>query len=322
MVTRIDAFAHVTPPAFYEAMSDAHPTPALHNLYFEPLWDLERRLDVMDDHGVDRQVITLANPPIWRGLDSEAALPLTRLANDAVRELADEHPDRFVPVATLPFVTAAYRDELERCLDELDMAGVQLFTNVDGRPIDTADHLALYELASEAGAPVWLHPQLYEWYDWLDDHSLHTTFGWPFDTTVAMARLVFAGVFERFPDLDVVTHHLGGMVPYFAGRLTTFFEARVNNPELYPDFEAPDFSTPIEDQFRRFHGDTVIGGAAASFACGRSFFGDDRVVFATDYPFGPDGGRTFLQQAVDVVDSVADPDAREAIFAGNARSLL
>ncbi|RQH02364.1 amidohydrolase family protein [Natrarchaeobius oligotrophus] len=322
MVQRIDAFAHITPPEFYEEMSEVHSTPALHNLYFEPIWNVDRRLEDMDDHGIDKQVLSLANPPIWRGIDPEDALPLTRLANDLVREIADEHPDRFVPTATIPFTTDAYVEELERCLGDLDMRGVQIFSNVDGRPVDSPGHMALYETAANAGAPVWLHPQLHEWYDWLSEYEVHRTIGWPFDTTAAMMRMVFGGAFEENPDLDVIVHHLGGMVPFFIGRITTFFEARVNNPDMYPEFEAPEFSTTVREQFQNFYGDTVIGGELAPFECGRSFFGDDGVVFATDYPFGPEGGRRFMKQAVDVVETVEDEDAHEAISSANIRALL
>lgn len=322
MVTRTDAFAHATPPDFYEAMAEAHPTDALHNLYFEPLWDVDRRIADMDDHDIDRQVLTLANPPIWRGIDPEEALPLVRQANDGIRAMADEHADRLLPVATLPFATEPYVEELHRCLDELDMHGVQVFSNVDGRPVDSPGHLALYEAAAEADVPVWLHPQLHEWYNWLAEFELHRTFGWPFDTTVAMARMVFAGVFERHPDLDVVCHHMGGMVPFFIGRVSTFFEARVNNPELYPDFEAPDFTEPVREQFSRFVGDTVVGGEAASLECGLSVFGDDGVVFATDYPFGPEGGRRFMRQAVDVVETIEDRARRAAVLDGTIDAML
>lgn len=318
---RIDAFTHVMPREFHESMREAHPTPAL-DLYFEKLWDLDLRIRDMDDHGVEKQVLTLANPPAWLGIDPDDALPLTRLANDLVREAADEYPDRFVPVATLPFATDDYLDEFHRCVEDLGMAGVQIFSNDQGRPIDAPGYLALYEAAESAGAPVWIHPQLHDWYDWAPEHSLHTTFGWPFDTTLAMARLVFAGVFERFPDLDVVTHHLGGMVPYYAGRVATFFEARTNNPDLYPEFEAPDLSTSIEEQFQHFYGDTVIGGAERTLDCGRDFFGDDRVLFATDYPFGPDDGRAFIRQAVDVVETIEEEEGREAVFGGNVAGLV
>lgn len=322
MAERIDAFAHVTPPAFYEEMREVHPTPALENLYFEPIWNLDVRIADMDDHGIDRQVLSLANPPIWRGMEPADALPLTRLANDLVREMADEHPDRLIPVATLPYVTDDYVAEFERCITDLDMRGVQLFSNENGRPIDSPAHMDLYDLAASEDRPVWLHPQLHEWHDWDSEFELHRTLGWPFDTSLAMARLVFSGAFERNPDLTVITHHMGAMVPFFIGRLTTFFEARVNNPDMYPEFEAPDFSTSVREQFEKFYGDTVVGGEPAAFDCGRSFFGDEHVLFGTDYPFGPEGGRRFMRQAVDLVEGVEDEGVRRAIYGENVEALL
>lgn len=322
MGKRIDVFAHVTPPQFFDEMNEVHPTDALRNLYFEQTWNLERRITDMDAHGIDTQVISLANPPIWEGISPEDALSLTQLANDSVRDMADTHPDRLIPIATLPFVTPEYVDEFKRCVDDLGVRGVQIFTNIGGQPIDSDGHLSLYEAAANAGVPVWIHPQFHSWYEWLDEYEIHRTIGWPFDTSVAMMRLVFAGVFERYPDLDIITHHLGGMIPFFIGRISSFFEARVNNPEMYPGFDAPDFSTSVREQFERFYGDTVIGGEKSAFACGRSHFGDDGVVFATDYPFGPDGGRRFMQQAIDVVESLDNRDAKQAIFSENAERLL
>ena len=123
MPERIDAFAHVLPRGFYEEMDRAHPTETLHNLAFDALWDRDTRLDAMDTHGVDRQVVSLANPAIWRGLDPEDALPLTRSANDAVHAFAAAS-DRLIPVGTLPFAGGAYLDELRRCVEDLGMEGV------------------------------------------------------------------------------------------------------------------------------------------------------------------------------------------------------
>ena len=322
MPTRVDAFTHIIPEAFHDELVSVHPTAAADRLYFQQLYDVELRLADMDEQGVDRQVLTLGNPPLWRGIDPEDALPLVELANDMVAEVAADHPDRFIPVATLPCAGAAFRAEFDRAIDDLGMAGVQIFSNVEGQPIDSPDFQALYDRAADADVPVWIHPQLHDWYPWLPDYALHTTFGWPFDTTVAMGRLVFSGVFERHPDLAIITHHLGGMVPYFIGRVATFFEARMNNPDLYPDFEAPDFSTSIREQFANFYGDTVIGGNVPTLECGRAHFGDDHVLFASDYPFGPKGGRTFVDQAIDVVESVEDDDAREAMFHGNLEKML
>lgn len=322
MPTRIDAFAHILPPEFRERMLETHPTDELENMWFEQLWNPELRIKDMDDFGIDKQVLTLADPPIWAGMDPDDALPLTRLANDLVRNVADEYPDRFIPTATLPFLNADFVEEFDRCIQDLDIAGVQIFSNVDGHPIDSPGHMALYEAAERADVPVWIHPNFHEWYSWLHEFELRRALGWPFDTSVAMARLVFSGVFERYPDLAVITHHLGGMIPYYVNRIATSFQSRVEHPDLYPDFEAPDFTRPVEEHFRQFYGDTVIAGSERSLMCARDFFGDDRVVYATDYPFGPEDGRTYLRKANRLVDSVDDAAAREAIYAESIESLL
>ena len=111
MTGKIDAFAHVFPRPVYEKFMEVNPSEELAALDdATELWDVDQRVADMDEFGVDKQVLTLARPPIWRGMDPEDALPLTRLANDLVREVTDEHPDRFIPVATLPFATDAYVD--------------------------------------------------------------------------------------------------------------------------------------------------------------------------------------------------------------------
>lgn len=322
MPTKIDAFTHVLPAAFREQMLAVHPTDELENMWFEKLWNPEVRIDDMDEFGVDRQVLTLADPPIWRGIDPDDAVGLTKLANDLVREFADEHPDRFVPVATLPILNADFLEEFHRCVEDLDVAGVQIFANVEGAPIDSDAHMSLYRAAESAGVPVWIHPNFHEWYGWLDEFELRRALGWPFDTSVAMARLVFSGVFERFPDLDVVTHHLGGMVPYYISRIATSFESRLQHPDLYPEFEAPGFTRPVEEQFRRFYADTVIAGSERSLACARDFFGDGRIVYATDYPFGPDGGRRYLDMATTLVETIDDESVRADVFGGSVQRLL
>jgi aminocarboxymuconate-semialdehyde decarboxylase len=319
----IDAYTHVLPHEFYETLVEAHPNEQLQTLgAADHLWDTEQRLSDMDEYGIDRQVLTLVRPPIWRGLDEAEARSLVARANDAVAGYAAEHPDRFVPVATVPFPTEASLEELDRCLDDLGMAGVQLFSNVAGRPLDDAAFRPFLERVAAHGVPVWVHPQLHDWYPWLGEYDVDKMLGWPFDTGVALLRLVFGGVLEAIPDLRIVTHHLGGMLPYFAGRVKTMYEARRQYPEAYP-VDWPDFSRPIPAYFEQLYGDTAIGGSAAAAACGHAFFGDDRVVFGSDYPMGPDAGRVFLEQAYEVVEAMALSDeGREAALGGNLAGLL
>lgn len=323
MVERIDAFAHALPKSFANEMSEAHPTEELHAIADEPrFYDPDHRVSVLDEYGIDKQVITLARPPIWNGIDRDTALEMTRVANDAIRAFADEHPDRLIPVATLPLIGPEFVEEFERCIDDLDMAGVQLFSNFEGDPIDAEGSLPLYEKAEADGIPIWLHPQLHEWHEWDHEYMLHKILGWPFDTSLAMARLVFSGVMDQYPDLNIIPHHMGAMVPHFTNRLELFYEMLVEHRDVYP-YPVNELEGSVEESFSNFYADTCRCGSSELLEDGLEFFGTDNLVFATDYPFGPDEGRAFLREETAAVESMdVSEDLEERIFAGNVRSLL
>lgn len=318
---RIDAYAHVLPREFIDLMKEAHPTDELTTADVPHLYDHEKRLRDLDDHGIDKQVLTLARPTMWRGIDPEAARPLVEAANDAVRAYADRHPDRYVPVATLPFVEEAYLEEFERCMDA-GMAGVQIFSHAGETPVDSAAHRALYERVVDRDVPVWIHPQLTEWQPWDSEYMLHKMFGWPFDTSLAMGRLVFGGVFEEYPDLKVVPHHMGAMVPHFIGRIEHLHRMCVEYGDMYP-FEVRDFRGEVREQFGRFYGDTAREGSAELLEDGLEFYGEDGLVFGTDYPFGPEKGRVFMRNEVEAVEGMDVSDAtKAAVFGGNIDAIL
>lgn len=322
MVDRIDAFAHVLPRPFYRELNEAHPSDELQALEGSPrFYDSEYRLDVLDEFGIDRQVITLARPPIWRGIDPAEALALTQAANDAVREFADES-DRFIAVGTLPFVTDDYLPEYERCVDDLDMAGVQIFSNAGGEPIDSDAHRRLYARAAARETPIWLHPQLHEWHAWDEEYMLHKILGWPFDTSLSMTRLVMSGILDEHPDLAIIPHHMGAMIPHFASRIELFHRMLVEHRDVYP-YPLPEFDGSVVDQLRQFYPDSCRGGAASVLEDGLEFFGEDRLLFATDYPFGPDEGKAFLEEEIAGVEAMeVDESTREDVFAGNVEKLL
>ena len=309
----VDAFTHVLPRRFVKKINAIHPVDELADLdALAHLTAVEERIEDMDEFGVDKQVVTLAKPHAWRGLDPEDGLDLIRLANDEVSHMADDHPDRFIPVATLPFREGEYLDDRDRCLDDLGMAGVQIFSNVAGRPLD--DFHPFFEEVSARDVPLWIHPQLHEWYSWADDYQDYKAIGWPFDTSLAMSRLVCSGIMEQL-DLDVVTHHGGGMIPLYAERL-----ARFNRPE-HPN--GANVSGPLLEYYRSFYADTVVNDSATQLRCTYDFFGADQVVFATDYPYGPDGGRHWLESTLELVDDLDVPqEVRTAIFGENIRSIV
>lgn len=316
----VDAYAHVLPEEFLDRMAEVHPSAELDAMRDARFWDVERRLADMDDAGIDEQVLTLARASLWRGLDPERALSLVRAANDAVAAYA-ERSERFVPVATLPFLTGPYLDEFERCLDDLGMVGAQIFSNVEGTPLDADEHEEFFALADRRNAPLWLHPQLHDWHGkWGSEHMLHKIFGWPFDTAVALGRLACNGVLERH-DLDIVAHHAGGIIPHFAERFATMYEGVLESPAVFP-YEAADLPDPPLAYLRDIYGDTVLDGSKHATRCARAFYGDG-MVFATDYPFGPDGGRRWPRTTVEAVEALEiDDDVRERIYAGTIRDLM
>lgn len=316
----IDAYTHALTEQFYDTLLEEY---AFRGLTGDPsfLWDMEQRLADMAEYGIDKQVLTLALPPLWRGMDRDDALELTKLANDEIRRLADGHPGKFIPVGTIPFVDDEFMAEFDRCVDDLNMAGIQIFSNVDGKPLDRPEFDPLFAKAEETGAPLWMHPQLYEWYDWASEYMDHRLFGWPFDTTLALSRLVFGGVTKKY-DFDLVSHHGGGMIPYFGGRIDGFYETRRQYPDNYADTDLPDFDRPVSDYFAEFHADTALGGSVAAHECAHDLF-DDTLVFGTDYPFGPSRGRAGIEGGLVAVDEMdADEQSREGILSANLLDLV
>ena len=317
MALIIDGFSHILPKTFAEDLSQAHPTEELRELAsFGYFGEVENRVRLLDKYSIDRQVLTLARPSIWLKLPKDIVMRMTQSANDAVAEIAKQFPDRFIPVGTLPVPSEESISEFDRCIEDLGMAGIQIFANVDGKTLDDPEFRVFFEKANETRVPVWIHPQL--WKEWSTDFVLDKIFGWLFDTSLAMSRLVFSGIMEQYPNLKLITHHMGAMIPHFSERIKGFYEAGI-----FPRVKfAPLSKDPLE-YFRKFYADTVLNGSVHAFACGFKFFGPDQIVFATDYPFGPEKGETWLKGALHQIDA-ADlaPPERDKIIGANVKALI
>jgi predicted TIM-barrel fold metal-dependent hydrolase len=240
------------------------------------------------------------------------------------------HPDRFPAfVASLPMNAPDEAiEEARRAIDQLGACGVQVFSNVNGAPLTSPGQLPLFDLMAQRDRPIWIHPARgADVADYKTEQSslfeIWWTLGWPYETSVAMARIVFAGLFDRHPDLKIITHHMGGMIPYFEGRVGHGWDqlgTRSSDVD-YKALLATLKRRPI-DYFRLFYADTALFGAAAGTACGLSFFGVDRVLFASDTPFEPQPG-VYIRETIDVIDRLAiSDDDRARIYAGNTRALL
>jgi aminocarboxymuconate-semialdehyde decarboxylase len=202
-------------------------------------------------------------------------------------------------------------------MEELDMAGIQVFANVEGRNLDEPEFRPYFEKANETGIPIWIHPQIRE--EWSVEFVLDKIFGWIFDTSLAMSRLVFSGMMEKYPDLKIITHHMGAMIPHFSERIKGFY-----NAGIFPRANFAPLSKDPLVYFKKFYGDTVLNGSSHAFECGYRFFGPDQIVFATDYPFGPEKGETWV---ADTLKQVQDADflgeaEKDMIMGGNFERLI
>ncbi|MCS7117462.1 MAG: amidohydrolase family protein [Thaumarchaeota archaeon] len=317
----IDSFAHVLPKDFAKELHTTWPSPELASVFqLDYFWDLNKRTKVLDSLNIDVQVVTLARPDIWLRAPPKLAKEFAVKANDAVAETASKSRGRLVGVGTIPIVYQGAVDEVKRCVEELGLKGIQLFTHSNGQPIDSVGYTEIFEYANNRGVPIWLHPQTWPHHVWSNQYALDRVLGWLFETSLAMCRLVLGGILDRFPNLKIVTHHLGAMMPFTDIRLEGFFRTMT----MYPYAEARQLSAPPAQLLRRFYADTVVlSSSHHAFLCGLEFFGSDRVLFATDYPFGPEEGTWWARHVISTIKGAPiDDEVRRKVLGENARRLL
>ncbi len=334
MGRKIDVFCHILPERYYDYMvrhvaGEAYMQKRVRGV--PALYQLDLRFRILDAYPDYVQVLSLAAPPLEAVAGPDRSLELARVANDAMAELVDRYPDRFVGfVAALPMNNPdAAVAEADRAISELGATGVQIYTNVNGKPLDSPEYLPLFERMSHHDLPIWVHPtRTPDQPDYPTEtrskYDIWWTFGWPYETSVFMARVVFSGLFDRFPNLKILTHHMGGMVPYFEGRVGWGLDQLGRRTDSEEDLRAKERLTkrPL-DYFRMFYADTALFGALPATECGIAFFGAERVLFATDFPFDPEGGSLFIRETIRVIENVSfSPEDKQAIFEGNARRLL
>jgi aminocarboxymuconate-semialdehyde decarboxylase len=322
----IDIYTHVCPAEFIEDLDARYPTKEAAGLGKRRLlYDADARLRFMDANGIDVQVLVLVRPPVWIGMPREVMYPLLRSAHESIAKMVAQHPDRFVGVAVAPRVDDRILEEVSFAWRELNLTGVQVFTNIEGSPIDIEEMWPLYHEAAKADQPIWIHPQHNPYsYPWLTESLLDRSLAWPFDTAVAVARLSYSGVLDRYPNLRFVTHHLGGMVPHFAARLEAFHDEIADFArDGLNTASCVSLSQPIGEYLRLFYADTAISYGPGPLECGVRFFGLDHVAFGTDFPMGTAGGTRWTGQILAAVtEAIPDPAQRQQILGDNAAALL
>jgi predicted TIM-barrel fold metal-dependent hydrolase len=337
-VKKIDIFPHIFPKAYFDKMVEVVPNKAAVRrwLNIPVLYDLDSRLKMMEEFGDDyQQVLTLSLPAVEYVAPPETSPDLAKLANDGMAEIAARHPARFPAfVASIGMNNVkASLAEIRRTIETMDARGIQIFSNVNGRPLDDPEFAPIFEALHSYDLPIWLHPtrpQKFADYpaETGSKYDIWWCFGWPYETSAAMARMVFSGFFDRWPNLKIITHHLGAMIPYLEARvglgldqLGTREAAEPHYAEIIANMKKKG-RRPV-DYFRMFFGDTAINGSRAGTICGIDFFGCDHVLFGTDCPFDPEGGPLFIRDIIKVLDEIdITADERRKIYELNAKRLL
>lgn len=331
---KIDIYNHVMPVAYLEKMKQHSKDPGIVKRMssLRMLWDIEARVKMLDQWPDVQQVLTLSLPSPELVGGPELSPELARIANDGMAEMVHKWPNKFPAfVASLPMnnVPAAI-EEMDRAIEKLGARGVQICTSVNGRPLDEPEFFPVFEgVTRKHDLPIWMHPaRPAARADYVNEqkskYEIWQVLGWPFETSVAMARIVFSGLFEKLPDMRLITHHCGAMIPFFAGRAETLWAQLGSRSvdENYDEILKQMTKKPIE-YFKMFYADTVLGGSAPALRCGLDFFGADKIVFASDCPFDPEGGPMFIREGIRSIEdlNLSENDKRKIYF-GNALRLM
>ena len=323
-MTVIDVHNHYYPPAFIEALrtgnselkvrDDAQGNPVLYspgdaNIAVPGHRDIAYRETVLAAEGVDRQLISLTCPGTL--LESpERSAKLAALVNDAFAEVMATRGNRFTALATLPLNDpAASVAEFER-VREMGFKGCMLMGNVNGVPLADRRYWPLWERAGDAGAVMYIHPTFPLGVEAMQEYWLMPLVGFLFDTTLAAAHLVFAGIPERFPGIKWVLAHLGGTIPYLAERLDRGFHAFAECRK--------DLKLPPSRHLKNFYYDTVNFDPDA-LRLAIEFAGVEQILAGSDYPHQIGS----IPKMLGAIRGLGLPPADEAkILGGNAARLL
>ena len=305
----IDTHFHAFPMKYLELLPEAKNDSRGTGLH---AFDHHEYLNVMDKYGIDIGVLSNTAGRIEKLGSQQRAKELCQVANDDFANAHAKHPQRFRSFARLPMldVDDCVR-ELERCYKELHLDGVIMPTNVAGKYIDEQEFTAFWEALAVGGKPLFLHPSNAPCQANWDKYSMHQKILWPTDSTLAIARIVYAGIFDRYPKLKLIASHLGGMILCYLDRLSwrEGNPACKEEPEVYFKKIFYDTAGPVRAPFIKLACDTV---------------GAEQILFGADYPHGRAGQDDqfypMTLQAMEVLDIPAAD--KEKIYYLNAKRLL
>ena len=320
----IDIHTHIIPKSYFKKLRELKNIPRIeqdksgdYRLWYDSkmgysfdqkMYSLDQKLEDMEKAGIDAQVLSLATPGVDL-FEPDLALELARNVNNEIAEITEKH-DRFIGFATVP-LSAAERapDELERAINSLGLKGVGISSNVRGKTLDCEDFWPFYEKAAKLNVPIMIHPTRPLMIDALKDFGLANVVGFLFDTTLAILRIIFGGILEKYKKLKFLLPHGGSTVPYLIGRIDHQYEI---NPECKEKI-----SKLPSEYFKSVYIDTAQSFYEPAMMCAYALMGPEKIIFGSDYPF------TSLERSINCVKNMnISPKEKEKILSKNAIKIL
>src|SRR5262245_52377893 len=331
---RVDAYTHFIPTRFYkEVMSTGnHKDIGKRMMGVPSIYDVKVRLKVVDKFKDYAQILSYPMPPFdMMTKDGRQAEEYAKLVNDGLVELCQKHPDHFpgwVAQAPMTAPDVGVRESARAMKN--GALGVQIYTNVGGKPLDAPEFEPFWAAMNKTGTPIWLHPSRGAGFadyqtETKSKYEIWWTLGWSYETAAAMSRLVFSKILDKYPKLKIITHHFGGIVPMLEGRLGPGWDqigARTSDEDLQQLKRSLKKKRPLDYFKHSFYCDTAVFGGKPATVCGLEFYDQDKIVFASDCPFDPEKGTYYIRETLKILDGLKLPKAKyKAIMHGNLEKL-
>ncbi len=277
------------------------------------LIDLDLRMKIFDEMGVDAQVITPAPGQCYYSVPAEIGIKAARIVNEGIADIARSRADR-IPAAmgSVPLQAGgeAAAAELEHCVKHLGLKGVEVLAHVGGKELSDPTFEPFWAKVEELGAVVFIHPNSYPHPQRFREHYFSNVIGNPLDTTMALHWLIFDGVLERYPDLKIIASHGGGYLPGYSGRIDHAWGARSDSRGSLPK--------PPSYYLKKIYLDTIVFTTHQLEAMVK-LFGVDKILLGTDYPY--DMGEYDPIGHIAACEILSPSDVA-AIAGGNAKRLF
>lgn len=317
---KIDIHTHIITSSYRHALSHSKHGPSMektsdgYRLWYgnglkysvdERMLSIDRKLKDFNEAKIHTQILSIAMP----GVDSFEDPTIARKVNDEIAQIVEDYPGKFLGLATVSLRNVEEAvDELDRAVKHCGLRGVEIFTNVQGKQLDSVEFSPFFEKAIQLDIPILIHPTEPLMSQVMGDYGLIGMVGYVFETTLATLRLILSGAFERYPKLKILVPHMGSTLPYLISRIDNQFKI---NPE-----SRTKISKLPSEYFKLVYVDTAQSFYKPAIECALSLLGQDKILFGTDYPFAN------LSYSIESLSKALPKSFEPAVFYENAKTLF